>query len=392
MNSVQGIDLLVISVACHSAINRKIYKIFSDEGFSVEILVPASIELSGGKFSADPAKKGDPIIHTGILIGSNSRIQLFSNQFQLLSEKKPKCILLDNDPITLNAVILGIWCYLNGSKLCCITCENLPIGVMENIRRKGLRSIFSSSLKVFFSKVVALLVNTVFTINDAGTQIFKELKFGNVTQMPLGFDPQIFHIDQVARKLIRSKLNVDKFMVGFFGRVTEEKGILILLEALSRTRDLDWVLLMDEFIHYKSNFSDVVEGYIKQLNLADRIIYANPTHLEMGQYINSVDLVIVPSISTKKWVEQYGRVAAESLACGKLVLASNSGYLPALLGGVGIVFEEGDVEELAALIRKVIGDKTTRAYPLDPESIAEYAKEKLSIYRQSFIMRSSLFH
>ena len=66
----------------------------------------------------------------------------------------------------------------------------------------------------------------------------------------------------------------------------------------------------------------------------------NPKHDEMGDFINSVDVVVMPSISTPFWIEQYGRVAVEAMACGKIVVASNSGALPMLLNGRGILFKE----------------------------------------------------
>ena len=117
MSSIESIDLLVISVACHSAVNRKIYKLFVDEGYSVEILLPKSIQLSGGEYNSDPRQEDDPVLYAENLIGSNSRFQYFENQLYRLQEKRPKCILLDNDPISLNAVLLGIWCYFNKVKL-----------------------------------------------------------------------------------------------------------------------------------------------------------------------------------------------------------------------------------------------------------------------------------
>lgn len=391
MTQTKRTDLFVISVACHSAVNRKIYTLFSDDGYSVEILLPKNLQLSGGIYSADPKQKDDPFICAENLIGTNSRFQIFQNQFKLLRQKKPKCILLDNDPISLNAVLLGVWCYFNNSRLCCISCENLPIGLFHNIYRKGYSSIPGGIIKKVFSKLSVMLVDTVFTINDAGTEIFKQLKYKRVIQIPLGFDPKIFYINNTARSSIRLKLDTQKSLIGFFGRVTREKGILILLEALSMIKDLEWMLLMDEFTHYKNDFNKEVDELISRLDLCERIIYANPKHVEMGEYINAVDLVVMPSVSTKKWVEQYGRIAAESMACGKLVVASNSGALPMLIDRYGILFDEGNIRELGNIIRGVLESKKLITEQFDPILISQYAIEKLSIYRQKKIMQEHLF-
>jgi len=391
MTQIKRTDLFVISVACHSAVNRKIYRLFSDDGYLVEILLPKNLQLSGGIYSADPRQKDDPFICAENLIGTNSRFQLFQNQFKLLRQKKPKCILLDNDPISLNAVLLGVWCYFNHAKLFCISCENQPIGVLKNIYSKGFSSIASNLIKMLLSKFSVLLVDTVFTINDAGTKIFKELEYKNVIQMPLGFDPKIFHINYAARSSIRLKLGAEKYLIGFFGRVTREKGILILLEALSMIKDLEWMLLMDEFSQYQNDFNKEVDDCISRLGLSSRMIFANPKHVEMGEYINAVDLVVMPSVSTKKWVEQYGRIAAESMACGKLVVASNSGALPMLIDRHGIIFDEGNIHELRKIIRSVLKSKKLITEQFDPSLISQYAIEKLSIYRQKKIMQEHLF-
>lgn len=391
MTQIQRTDLFVISVACHSAVNRRIYTLFSDDGYLVEMLVPKNLQMTGGIYSSDPRQKDDPFIYTENLIGTNSRFQIFQNQFKLLRQNPPKCILLDNDPISLNAILLGVWCYFNHAKLFCISCENQPIGLLKNIYSKGFSSIASSFIKMLLSKFSVFLVDTVFTINDDGTQIFKELKYKKVIQMPLGFDPKIFYINSAARNSIRLKLGVEKFLIGFFGRVTREKGILILLEALSMIKDLEWMLLMDEFSQYHNDFNKEVDDCISRLGLSSRMIFANPKHVEMGEYINAVDLVVMPSISTKKWVEQYGRIAAESMACGKLVVASNSGALPMLIERYGIIFNEGNIHELRNIIRGVLESKKMITEQFDPSLISQYAIEKLSIYRQKKIMQEHLF-
>ena len=100
----------------------------------------------------------------------------------------------------------------------------------------------------------------------------------------------------------------------------------------------------------------------------------------MGSFINSVDVVVMPSISTSFWIEQYGRVAAEAMACGKLVVASNSGALPMLLNGRGILFEEGDIKHLAAILKGLIIN--AQSHKNSAKEISNYAHAELSINKQ----------
>ena len=74
----------------------------------------------------------------------------------------------------------------------------------------------------------------------------------------------------------------------------------------------------------------------------------------MPNFINCADIVVLPSKTNNKFKEQYGRVVAESLCCGKIVLVSNSGALPELIGDVGFIFEKEDIKELSEKLKYLI--------------------------------------
>ena len=77
-------------------------------------------------------------------------------------------------------------------------------------------------------------------------------------------------------------------------------------------------------------------------------------HGEVADYMNAADIVVLPSVSTPQWVEQYGRVAPEAMACGCLVLAADSGALPELVAEAGWLFPEGDVAALRQRLREAL--------------------------------------
>ena len=74
----------------------------------------------------------------------------------------------------------------------------------------------------------------------------------------------------------------------------------------------------------------------------------------MPKFINSTDIVVLPSITTNKFKEQYGRVIAEALCCGKIVVASNTGALPEIISNAGFLFEQKNVNELSTLLEYII--------------------------------------
>lgn len=379
---VAPIDMFVISTACHTAINRNVYKLFVEAGLSVVLVVPRELKFSSGPIKADEPSEDDPPIIYMDLLGGNSRVWRFAGVAEVFSKYRPKLILLDNDPVSFMALKMGIWARNNNAKLFCISCENMPLDLLSSFRKRGLRGIPPALFKRLLLKITKRCVNGVFTVNNEGTDIFKKEGFLNVMKIPLGFDPEYFRIDPQARRVKRQNLSLEGFVISFFGRITFEKGVHILVSALEKLKDYKWTLVIDEFDIYKSKYGQEIHRQVTDAGLSDRIVSINPKHSEMGEYVNSVDVVVMPSISTTMWIEQYGRIAAEAMACGKVVVASDSGALPMLLNNHGILFPEGDVDALVEILRKFIVAGSTEEYDYTPEEISRYAHSTLSTTRQ----------
>jgi len=378
------IDLLVISHACFMGINRNIYKLFVQEGWKVEIVVPKTLNFPSGIREAEEPRPDDPPIHYLTLEGGNPRLYLYKELDKVLDDKKPRFVLVDNDPVSRLTLIVAKWCRNNNAKSFCISCENLPLGIMPTIKRRGLRSLPTAVIKRILLSKTKRLVDGVFTLNSDGRRIFLEEGYRRVERMPLGFDPQYFHPDDCVRDELRKRLGLQKKVIAYFGRLTEEKGIHILLKALEKVKDMEWQLMMDEFDHYATEYSGKVSALLRETGIIERVVFVNPSHYEIASYMNASDIIVVPSLSVAHWKEQYGRVAAEAMACGRKVIASDSGSLPELLDGHGWLFPEGDIVALARMLSDALGEKAGTAN--STQSIAGYAKKQLSIYRQKEVM------
>ena len=372
-------NILVISSACHTSINRSVYKKMYSMGHNVTIIIPQKTKFNNVFRSPDPIEPDDPpIIFLKTIFSFNPRLQLYNGLIQKLILTKPEIVLLDLDPLCLQAFILGILCKINKIKFFAISCENIPINFLESVKRRGLFSTPALLVKLFLKLTNKKLLTGVFTINNEGTEIYKDFGFNNVIKIPLGFDSKHFKIDPALRKNIKLQYDFKGITIAYFGRFVYEKGIHILINLLSALKEFEWILVMDEFKDYKTNYITDIKSSINSNSLQSRVKFINPNHKEIGPFINAIDKVIVPSLSTNTWVKQYGRIIPEALACGKLIIASNSGAIPMLFNNHGILFKEGDTNGLTKILKNIfINNKFISN--VNEFDLSDYAYKKLSI-------------
>lgn len=382
------IDLLVISHACFTAINRNVYHLFLKDDWKLELVVPKTLKFPSGIKEANKPMAGDPPIHFLSLQGDNPRTYLFEGLIALLDEKKPAIVLLDNDPVSRLALVVGSWCQKNNSKLFCISCENLPLDISSTVKRRGLKALPAAMIKRILLSKTKKVVDGVFSINQDGKKIFIHEGYKLVKYMPLGFDPSYFFPNLEKRVQIKASLKLQYPVIAYFGRLTREKGIHILISALEGLKQYNWHLMMDAFDAFASGYNQEINQMLSNAGIMERVVFINPDHFEIAAYMNAADIVVVPSVSVPNWKEQYGRVAAEAMACGKEVVASNSGSLPELLDGHGELFPEGDITALRKLLVQLLTNPSAIENH-NRKNIATYAENALSINRQKTVMEES---
>lgn len=369
------------------AINRKVYQLFLHDGIRIEIVAPLTLDFPAGKREANKRAPGDPPMHFMELQGNNPRTYTFEGLGALLDQLKPCIVVLDNDPVSRLAGEMGKWCKAHRAKLYCVSNENFSLGTIDTFSRRGWRNIPSAIIKRVMLKMNRRYVYGIFCINGDGKRIFESEGFSNVYHMPLGFDPEVFFPNTESRMRIRQKENLDKPVIAYFGRIVPEKGVDVLIRALGKIKHQEWIFMLDHFDEYATAYSHQVKALMVEAGILERSVFVHPNHVEIADYMNSADVAVVPSLSAAHWKEQYGRVAAEAMACGIPVIASDSGALPELLGGRGIIFPEGNEEELSACLSGILSGKNMNLAPA--EEIAGYARQELSINKQYQVMKKA---
>jgi glycosyltransferase involved in cell wall biosynthesis len=201
--------------------------------------------------------------------------------------------------------------------------------------------------------------------SEGAAQIWREKGYsGPMAIVPqFGVDPDIF-TPRPATGLGQpspSHLDVDLtrrdpaqgFVIGYVGRLVTEKGVDLLLEA---TRDLPgtWRL----HIVGEGPERDAFKTQIRRLGLGPRVTFEEGwlPSLRMPPFYRKLDALVLPSRSQPNWVEQFGRVLIEAMACGVPVVGSDCGEIPNVIGDAGLVFPEDDAEALRECLMRLMRD------------------------------------
>jgi glycosyltransferase involved in cell wall biosynthesis len=70
--------------------------------------------------------------------------------------------------------------------------------------------------------------------------------------------------------------------------------------------------------------------------------------------------MVIPTETTKRIREQFGRVIVEAMACGVPVVGSTCGAIPEVIGDAGLIFPEGDSRALADALGQMLTDEALR--------------------------------
>ncbi|MEI6916617.1 MAG: glycosyltransferase [Armatimonadota bacterium] len=185
--------------------------------------------------------------------------------------------------------------------------------------------------------------------------------------VPNAVDTDLFY--PMDKDKCRMELGFQGFVVGYVGRLVEEKGLSDLVEAVAVCGD-DVRLVMVGAGPYR----DDLQKQATDLGCGARVTLLDARPLtELPRLMNAFDALALPSRTTATWKEQYGRVIIEAQACGTPVIGSDSGAIPEVVGVGGLVFPEKDSAALADVIRRL------RDNPEFRRALGEAGRERVGL-------------
>ena len=187
-----------------------------------------------------------------------------------------------------------------------------------------------------------------------------------------GVDPELF-------RPADTPLPRSSFRIGYFGRLVEEKGVLDLVEAVAGLPDHAHLIIIGS-----GALEAQIRAAVERLGIGARVelrpmIPSDQVAAEM----RTLHTFVLPSRTTPRWKEQYGRVLPEAMASGVPPVGSDSGEIPHVIGDAGLIFHEGNVDDLTEKLRLLIDQPDLHA------TLAQRGRERvLAHYTQRALARA----
>ncbi|MBI5588697.1 MAG: glycosyltransferase family 4 protein [Deltaproteobacteria bacterium] len=233
---------------------------------------------------------------------------------------------------------------ISKSKVVIFTWENLFV------ERKFPRSLLESYVLKSADRLIAG--------NSDGRAVMEKKGFrGPVDIVPLmGVDTEFFKSREENR--LKESLGLSgNFVVGYIGRLVPDKGLANLVDAVNSVGGDVRCLLIG-----RGKFKEELTGRIQAAGKTERFVFIDTVlHHEVPQYLNVMDCLVLPSLTTPSWKEQFGHVLIEAMSSGVPVAGSDSGAIPEVIGDAGLIFREGDTEGLTECIKRLMENGELRS-------------------------------
>ena len=240
---------------------------------------------------------------------------------------KPDVVYVEEEPFSFVSCQLSAVSWLLRTKLVFFTWENLdlPLG----------------KLRDFIEKFTFMTAHSAVAGNVEVVERLKKRGFQKLVEVipQFGVDTELFH----EIPSLSSERPEKVFTVGFVGRPSMAKGVDVLMKAVSLLPFEYQLLIVTSSRDVPQEFLDLAYS----LGISERVKYKTSVpHTELPIYFYQMDVFVLPSRTTKTWKEQFGRTLIEAMACGVPVVGSSSGAIPEVIGKAGLVFNEGDHDDL----------------------------------------------
>ncbi len=156
-----------------------------------------------------------------------------------------------------------------------------------------------------------------------------------------------------SRNIIRSRLNCSEkeMIVGYTGRLSEEKGIKYLIDAITFLQEAN--VLIRLLLIGDGSQRVQLERYVEEKSLCGKVIFTGFQRC-VENWLPALDVFVLPSLT-----EGTPMALLEAMAYGLPVVASKVGGVPDIIksGTTGILVRPGNAQEIADAICMLYKDE-----------------------------------
>ncbi|MCS7252480.1 MAG: glycosyltransferase family 4 protein [Armatimonadota bacterium] len=273
----------------------------------------------------------------------------------LILRWKPEIVHVEEEPMSLSCAHAALLTKMlaRQSPFIFFTWENLH----QRWSMPNLRSIAYP----LFERLSYAYADIAIAGTEMAMRILRERGFEKpiVVCPQFGIDVERFSPMTPSQKaLLRSKLGLANgaFTIGYVGRIVPEKGIDLLMHAIAEIPKAQLLIAGDGWM------LQTLKELSEKLGIQKRVKFIGAVpHEELPELLNAFDALVLPSRSMPHWREQFGRVLIEAMACGTPVIGSSSGAIPEVIGDCGLVFQEGNIDELRSHILRIANDERLKS-------------------------------
>ncbi|MBX6364984.1 MAG: glycosyltransferase [Gemmatimonadetes bacterium] len=301
------------------------------------------------RWGTEPVEEGDAgvaILRCDAWLHGRNHLHVYPGIAGVLDCLRPDLVHIDEEPYSAVTLQLARACRRRGIPCLFFAWQNLA---------RRLPPPFGALRAWVFENVTGGIAGT-----PRAAEVLRRAGFARpLAVIPqLGVDPVRFAPDAAARAAARRRLGVpdDAFVLGFGGRLVPEKGVDVLIDALARLPAVRLLLVLGAGPERPR-----LEARARAAGLAERVHFAGRIDSRrMPDWLAALDALALPSRTTRRWSEQFGRILVEAMACGVPVVASDAGEIRHVVGDAGVLVPEGDAAALAAAVAPLAADPGRR--------------------------------
>ncbi|MEM7343320.1 MAG: glycosyltransferase [Chloroflexota bacterium] len=376
--------VLMLSKACIvGAYQKKLEEMAAIDGVELTVAVPPSWDEANGSTRLEKVHtKGYELLVTDIAFNGNYHLHYYPKLKKIIQQVQPDVFHIDEEPYNLATFQAMRLAQKVRAKTVVFTWQNL-------FRRYP--PPFSQMERYVLNRADALLVGN----SEAGTVWERKGYRGPTYLIPqFGVDPTIYYRrDRVVRrgkKSVFKKLSTGSannpsqpsLVIGYVGRLVEEKGVELLLQAVSQLKG-PWMV---QILGSGGSDRPRLEKMAQWLGIRARVTFDEKmpsTHLP--NYFSGLDVLVLPSLTRANWKEQFGRVLVEAMACDVITVGAESGAIPEVIGDAGLTFPEGDVDTLRNQLQTLLDDVSLR------ETLRQQGRERvINHYTQAAVAHNTV--